>query len=96
MKVLLIASLATSALIAAPAQAAIDSGSVPGSTSSSLTFVMSTAMRRQVTPAGRAGLRISFRQVEPLPWDVPLMEAATPLRHPHVKVIGDRLAIDAE
>jgi hypothetical protein len=49
-------------------------------------------------PRGRraafGGTAVPFRQVLALRCDTSIMEAATPLRKPHVRTVGDRLAID--
>src|SRR6476661_1963357 len=43
----------------------------------------------------RGGTLSAVRQVRHLPCDSPLMEAATPLRTPHVRTVGgDRVAVD--
>src|SRR3954447_17348214 len=42
----------------------------------------------------RRGGTLAVRQVRHLPCDSPLMEAATPLRTPHVRTVGDRVAVD--
>src|SRR5918992_1217869 len=84
--------------------AVIVSGSVPGSTPTSLTLVRSTCAMCWFGPPGReradrtAGAELwpsaPFCQTRDVRCDVTPMEAATPLRKAQVRTIGDRLVIE--